>query len=119
MELENRGVGRNCPKDNIAQTNREFLGEKVMRKFTLIVLMISAMVSQCQAGVAGLPSESPGLMNWNYGTSPADESAISVPAIALPADINSIEYATTPVPEPATLMLLGMGFLMAVPLKRR
>ncbi len=89
-----------------------------MRGLTLIVLMISAMVSQCQAGVASLPFESPGLMKWSCGTSPADEGAISVPAIALPGD-NSVEYDITPVPEPATIMLLGMGCLMVLPLKRR
>jgi hypothetical protein len=90
-----------------------------MRKVTLIVLMISAMVSQCRAGAASLPCESLGLMNRSYEISPADEGAIAVPAIVLPGDVNSVEYDITPVPEPATLVLLGIGFLMAMPLKRR
>ncbi len=90
-----------------------------MRGLTLIVLMISAMFSQCQAGVASLPFESPGLMKWSCGTSPADEGAISVPAMVVPGDVNSVEYDVMPVPEPVTIMLLGMGCLMVLPLKRR
>jgi len=90
-----------------------------MRKVTLIVLMISAMVSQCQAGVANLTSKPVCFINCNYGTSPADEGAISVPAIVWTADANSIEYDVTPVPEPATIMLLGIGCLVAIPLKRK
>jgi hypothetical protein len=90
-----------------------------MKRFILIVLIISAMVSQCQAGVANLTSKSVCFINCNYVTSPADEGAISVPAIVVPVDVNSVEYEVTPVPEPATIMLLGMGCLMAVPLKRK
>ncbi len=90
----------------------------MMRRFMLIVLMISTMVSQCQAGVANLPSESLDLINWNYVTSPADEGGISVPAIVVPADVDSIEYDVTPVPEPATIMLLGMGFLVVFPMRK-
>ncbi len=77
------------------------------------------MVSQCQAGVSSVPYEFPDLMNYSYAASPADESAIAVRAIALPGDVNSVEYDVTPVPKPATIMLLGLGCLLTLPLKRR
>ena len=77
------------------------------------------MVSQCQAGVGNLPSESLDLINWNYVTSPADEGGISIPAIVAPGDADSIEYEVTPVPEPATLVLLGLGMPGGAAVKKK